>query len=205
MPEIIELSSAEACFALMGYLYGDRWLNIPGNDAIRLCAAIAKMVPVCRVWLPDGLNTLKKTAGALIEDASSKKKRWRIDPMGTSRKSSRFYTGMKVMCEADPRYLISAENQWEYNAIFMSKCHRLSRSRYWQMCAGNPLPSVLVCSTAFWPCGYLLKSRQFQMLLCHFCSTLSYFLIYFENTYHDNRIKYRFGCTSLHPTAEIFS
>ncbi len=73
MPEIIEMSSAEACFALMGYLYGDRWLNIPGSGAIRLCAAIAGMAPVRRVWLPDGLNTLQKTARVLIDDASSKK------------------------------------------------------------------------------------------------------------------------------------
>ena len=68
-PRIYELSPGNGCLALTGHLYGRRWLNIPQESALRLCARIAETVPVRRVWLPEGLDNMRVAADAIMADA----------------------------------------------------------------------------------------------------------------------------------------
>ena len=67
-PEIEPLAPAEACLSLRGFLFDAR-MPLPPADTLRLCARIAAVAPVRRVWLPEGLDTVGSCARALLDDA----------------------------------------------------------------------------------------------------------------------------------------
>jgi hypothetical protein len=69
VPQITSLSPTQACLALLDHLYGTRWLDLPTQQTISLCARLAERVQVRRVWTPEGLDTVAATAQALIDDA----------------------------------------------------------------------------------------------------------------------------------------
>jgi hypothetical protein len=69
VPQIEPLPPGLACISLTGHIYGARWLNIPCDSGLRLCARIAERVPVCRVLMPDDLANVPAAARALISDA----------------------------------------------------------------------------------------------------------------------------------------
>jgi hypothetical protein len=70
-PQIVPLSPAVGCLALTEHLYGQTWLNIARDAALRVCARIARAAPVRQVWLPEGLDTVRSSARTLIADALS--------------------------------------------------------------------------------------------------------------------------------------
>jgi hypothetical protein len=68
-PEFKPLPPTIACLALLEHLYGSRWLNLPPQQSLGLCARLAERVQVRRVWTPEGLDTVAITAQDLIADA----------------------------------------------------------------------------------------------------------------------------------------
>jgi hypothetical protein len=70
-PRILPLPPTEACFSLCKHLYGREWLHAPPEEAMRLCALIAATTPVRQVWVPEGLDSLRDSIKALMEDALS--------------------------------------------------------------------------------------------------------------------------------------
>ena len=69
-PEIEPLAPAEACLSLRGFLMQSR-MPRPPADTMRLCARVATVAPVRRVWLPDGLDTVGSCARALLDAAGT--------------------------------------------------------------------------------------------------------------------------------------
>ena len=67
--EIVPLPSHRAGLALLGHLYGARWLRIPQPQALKWCAQIAGRTPVRIVHAPPGLEWISETAAAIIADA----------------------------------------------------------------------------------------------------------------------------------------
>ena len=67
--EIVPLPSHRAGLALLGHLYGARWLRIPQPQALKWCAQIAGRTPVRIVHAPPGLERINETADAVIADA----------------------------------------------------------------------------------------------------------------------------------------
>ena len=67
--EIVPLSLHRAGLALLGHLYGARWLRIPQTQALKWCAQIAGRTPVRIVHAPPGLERINETADAVIADA----------------------------------------------------------------------------------------------------------------------------------------
>jgi hypothetical protein len=68
-PQVTPLPPNLACLALLEHLYGTRWLNLPPQQTLSLCARLAELVQVRRVWTPEGLDTVVATAQALMEDS----------------------------------------------------------------------------------------------------------------------------------------
>lgn len=68
VPEIEPLAPAEACLSLRGFLMHSQTPRAPA-DTMRLCARIAAVAAVRRVWLPEGLDTVVASARALLDDA----------------------------------------------------------------------------------------------------------------------------------------
>jgi hypothetical protein len=67
--EIVPLPLHRAGLALLGHLYGARWLRIPQPQALKWCARIAGRTPVRIVHAPPGLERVSETADAIIADA----------------------------------------------------------------------------------------------------------------------------------------
>jgi hypothetical protein len=67
--DIAPLAHHRAALALLDYLYGNRWLRIPKQQALSWCACIASQVPVQIVHAPSGLERISETAEAIIADA----------------------------------------------------------------------------------------------------------------------------------------
>jgi hypothetical protein len=68
-PHIKTLAPIQASLALLGNLYGTRWLKLPPQQTLGLCARLAERMQVRRVWTPEGLDHVAATAQALIADA----------------------------------------------------------------------------------------------------------------------------------------
>jgi len=71
VPEITSLAPSQAALALLEHLYGQRWLQRPPETIISLCAQIAERLPVRRVLVPEGLDTVAVSAQALMADAQA--------------------------------------------------------------------------------------------------------------------------------------
>ncbi|MDD5712914.1 MAG: hypothetical protein PHY31_09205, partial [Smithellaceae bacterium] len=68
-PLILPYAPARACLDLSKHLYGKGWLSREPEETLKLSAQIARTIPVCRVWLPDSLDTLEVNASTIREDA----------------------------------------------------------------------------------------------------------------------------------------
>ena len=70
--EVSPLSPTEACIAVMHQYYGFEWLRIPpATDRLRQSIRIAGQAAVRKVRVPDGLDTIRDTARAVLSDARS--------------------------------------------------------------------------------------------------------------------------------------
>jgi hypothetical protein len=66
--EILPLPPHRAGLALLGHLYGARWLRIPKPQALNWCADIAGRTPIRIVHAPPGLARISETAEAIVAD-----------------------------------------------------------------------------------------------------------------------------------------
>ena len=68
-PHIETLSAGQGAFALVHHFYGHPWLVKPGKKTLSLCAHLAGTIPIHRVWLPDGLEHLRGSAQAFLQQS----------------------------------------------------------------------------------------------------------------------------------------
>lgn len=63
-----EMAPAKACLALLEHLYGAGWIDYSPTLAMTICAGISSRIPIRRLWLPDGLDTIENAASRLAYD-----------------------------------------------------------------------------------------------------------------------------------------